>query len=272
MPRITRATVLAAIVTFAAAALSAPAVADTTLRVGVTAGPHAEIFDEVAKLAAKRGITVKVIEFTDYAVPNQALDAGDLDANSFQNPPFLDQQIRDRGYHLVAIGKTILLPMGIYSKRYRSLSDVKDGATISIPNDPTNGARALLLLQSKALIKLKAGASFLASPADIVENPKHLQIQELNAAQTPRSLDDLDLAVINGNYAATAGLSPRKDALAAEAVTEDDAARSPYTNVIVVREKDKNDPNLTTLVALYHSPEIKRFIEEHFKGAILTAF
>ncbi len=271
MSLITRAAALAALVALAAAP-ALPASADTTIRVGVTAGPHAEIFDEVAKLAAKRGITVQVIEFTDYAVPNQALDAGDLDLNSFQNGPFLDQQIKDRGYHLVSIGKTILLPMGIYSKRYKSLADVKDGASISIPNDPTNGARALLLLQSKGLLKLKPGATFLASPADVVENPKHLQIQELNAAQTPRSLDDLDLAVINGNYAATAGLTPKKDALAAEALDEDDAAKSPYTNLLAVREKDKNDPRLLALVAIYHDPQIKRFIQEHFKGAILTAF
>jgi D-methionine transport system substrate-binding protein len=267
----TRAAALAATLAFGAA-LALPASADSTIRVGVTAGPHAEIFDEVAKLAAKRGIDVKVIEFTDYAVPNQALDAGDLDANSFQNEPFLEQQIKDRGYHLVSIGKTILLPMGIYSKRYKSLADVKDGATVSIPNDPTNGARALLLLQAKGLIKLKPDAGVLASPADVADNPKHLQIQELNAAQTPRSLDDLDLAVINGNYALTAGLTPKKDALAAEAVDEDDALKSRYTNLIAVREKDKDDPRLQALVAIYHGPEIKHFIEERFKGVILTAF
>lgn len=243
-----------------------------TLKIGVTPGPHEQIVDEVAKIAAKQGLTIQVVSITDYAVPNQALDSGDLDANSFQNPPFLDKQIADRGFHLTAIGKTIFLPMGVYSKKIKSLRDLRDGAQVAIPNDPTNGARGLLLLQSAKLIKLKNGGTRLSGVNDIVGNPKHLVIRELNAAQTPRSLDDLDAATINGNYAATAGLSPTRDAIFAEGGGVGEALRSVYANVLVVRTADKNAPWAKQLVAIYHSNAIRGFILRTFGGTIYPAF
>jgi len=251
---------------------TAPAGADQTLKIGVTPGPHEAIVDEVARLGAKRGLSITVVPISDYAVPNAALDAGDLDANSFQNPPFLDQQISDRHFKISAVGKTIFLPMGIYSKKIKTLAALRDGAIVAIPNDPTNGARGLLLLQSAKLIALKDGGTRLSSPADIVGNPKHIQIRELNAAQTPRSLDDLDAAAINGNYAATAGLAPNRDALFAEGGGVGEALRSVYSNVIAVRTADKDKPWVHALVALYHSTEIRGFIIRHFNGTIYPAF
>jgi len=268
--RITRAAALTAL----AVALVAPVAGradDKVIRVGVTPGPHAQILDQVAQLAAKRGLTIKVIEISDYAVPNQALDAGDLEANSFQNQPYLDDQIKNRGYKIVSLAKTILLPMGIYSKKVKHVADVRDGALIGVPNDPTNEARALKLLQSAKLITLR-NASFTAGIADIAANPKHLVIRELNAAQLPRSLDDLDAACINGNYAATAGLAPNRDALVAEGGGVGEALRSPYSNVIAVRAADKDAAWAKQLVALYHSTEIRGFILRHFGGSIFPAF
>ena len=245
--------------------------ADTTLRIGVTPGPHAQIVDEVARLGAKHGLTIKVVEISDYAVPNQALDAGDLDLNSFQNQPYLDDQVKNRGYKIVSVAKTILLPMGIYSKKVKQLSELHDGATIGVPNDPTNEARALKLLESAKLIKLRS-KSFTAGIADIADNPKHLQIRELVAAQTPRSLDDLDAACINGNYAATAGLRPNRDAIFAEGGGVGEALRSPYSNVIAVRATDVNKPAVKEFVALYHSTAIRGYILRTFGGTIFPAF
>jgi D-methionine transport system substrate-binding protein len=254
----------------AAPALSASA-ATKTIRVGVTPGPHAQIFDEVAKLGAKRGLTIQVVEISDYAVPNQALDAGDLEANSFQNQPYLDDQIKNRGYKLTTIAKTILLPMGVYSKKTKHLGDLRDGATIGIPNDPTNAARALKLLQTAKLIKL-GSTSYTVGVGDITDNPKHLAIRQLVAAQLPRSLDDLDAACINGNYAATAGLAPNRDAIVAEGGGVGEALRSPYSNVIAVRAVDRDQPWAKELVALYHSTEIRGFILRRFGGTIFPAF
>lgn len=244
----------------------------SVIKIGVTPGPHEEIIDEVARLAAKKGLTVQVVPISDYAVPNQALDAGDLQANSFQNPPFLAKQIADRGYKLSVVGKTIFLPMGLYSRKLKSLKDLRDGAIVAIPNDPSNGARGLFLLQSAKLITLKRGAGRLAGVSDIAENPHHLVIRELNAAQTPRSLDDLDAACINGNYAATAGLSPQRDAIFAEGGGVGEAQKSVYANVIVVRTVDKDQPWVNQLVALYHSTEIRRFIVRRFGSSIYPAF
>jgi D-methionine transport system substrate-binding protein len=268
--RIPRLTMLAAL----AATIAVPTAGGAQtkeLRVGVTPGPHAQIMDQVAALAAKRGLAIKVIEISDYAVPNQALDAGDLEANSFQNQPYLDDQIKNRGYKIVSLGKTILLPMGIYSKKIKHLGDLRDGATVGVPNDPTNEARALKLLQSAKVLKLR-NASFTAGIADISDNPKHLVIRELNAAQLPRSLDDVDAACINGNYAATAGLAPNRDALVAEGGGVGEALRSPYSNVIAVRVADRNAGWAKQLVALYHSTEIRGFILRHFGGTIFPAF
>ena len=236
------------------------------IKIGVTAGPHAEVMDEVAKEAAKQGITVKVVEFNDYVQPNTALAQKDLDMNSFQHQPYLDNVVKKQGLDLKSIGKTIILPMGVFSHKYKSLDQVADGSTVAIPNDPTNGARALLLLQQAKLITLKDGKTVDATVADIVSNPKNLKITELDAAQIARSLDDMDLACVNTNYAIPAGLNPQKDAL----VVEDKS--SPYANVIAVRADDVNNETYKKLVEIYQSEPISKFIEEHFQGSILPAF
>lgn len=250
----------------AAGLVSAPAFAQDQIKMGVTAGPHAEIMEQVKKLLEKDGVQMKVIEFTDYIQPNAALAAGDLDANSYQHQPYLDAQVKDRGYKFVSVGSTITFPMGIYSKKIKSLNDLKQGSRVGVPNDPTNGGRALLVLQAKGVIKLKADAGLKATPLDIVENPKKIKIVELDAAQLPRSLDDFDAAVINGNYAESAGLSPTKDAIAVEAST------GPYANVIAVRAADKDKPWVAKLVKAYHSPEVKKFVLEKYKGSVITSW
>lgn len=237
-----------------------------TIKVGVTAGPHAQILEAVKPIAAKDGLDIQIIEFTDYVIPNQALAGGDLDANSFQHQPYLDNQVKDRGFDLVSVGKTVVYPIGIYSKKVKSLDELQSGAKVAIPNDPTNGGRVLLLLQAKGLIKLKDGGTLKASPIDIVENPKKLEIVELDAAQLPRSLDDVTVAAINTNFALEAGIDPVKDAIARE------AADSPYANVIAVRKADKDKPWVAKLVKSYQSPEVKEFILTKFKNAVVPAF
>lgn len=236
------------------------------IKIGVTAGPHAEIMEEVKKVAEKDGLKLQIVEFNDYIQPNAALAAGDLDANSYQHQPYLDDQIATRGYKFVSVGQTITFPMGIYSKKIKSLKELKDGARFGLPNDPTNGGRALLLLQSQGVIKLKPNAGFKASPRDVADNPKKLKFVELDAAQLPRSLDDLDAASINTDYAVKNGLTPTKDAIALE------DRQGPYANLIAVREKDKDQPWVKTLVRAYQSEDVRKFIDTQFKGAILPAF
>ncbi|WP_019173658.1 MetQ/NlpA family ABC transporter substrate-binding protein [Pseudaminobacter salicylatoxidans] len=243
-----------------AALVSFPAFAED-IKVGVTPGEHAQIMEKVKEVAAKKGLNIEILEFSDYVVPNQALADGDLNANSFQHQPYLDNQIADRGFDLVSVGKTITTPMGVYSKKVKSLGEIADGATVAIPNDPTNGGRALLVLAKEGLIKVNPEAGLKAGPADITENPKNIHFSELDAAQLPRSLDDVDAAVINTNYALEAGLHPKDDAIAIE------SSESPYANVIVVRKADENAPWVKTLVESYHDDSIKAFINDEFKGA-----
>ena len=239
---------------------------DKPLKIGVTAGPHAQIFDQVKKVAEKDGLKIQVIEFSDYVQPNAALAAGDLDANAYQHQPYLDAQVKDRGYKIVSVGNTVNFPMGLYSKKVKNLNELKDGARFGLPNDPTNGGRALLLLQDKGLVKLKDGAGLKATPLDVVSNPRKLKFVELDAAQLPRSLDDLDASAVNTNFAISAGLNPVKDAIALE------NAKGPYVNVIAVREADKNKPWVAKLLKAYHSEEIRKFIDAEFKGSVLPGF
>lgn len=236
------------------------------IKMGVTAGPHAEVMEEVAKEAAKQGITIKIVEFNDFVQPNKALAEKDLDMNSMQHQPYLDNVVKKQGLKLTSIGKTIILPMAVYSHKYKDIKEVADGAKVTIPNDPTNGARALLLLQQAGLIKLKNGNSVDASVPDVTENPKNLQFVELDAAQIPRSLDDTDLACVNTNYAIPAGLNPQKDSILVE------SKDSPYANVMVVREEDKDNATYQKVLAIYQSEPIKKFIADHFQGTILPAF
>ncbi|MBT9369218.1 MetQ/NlpA family ABC transporter substrate-binding protein [Rhizobium sp. CSW-27] len=249
-----------------AALLSAGAAFAETIKIGVTPGPHAQIMEEVKKVAAGKGLDLEILEFSDYVVPNQALADGDLQANSFQHQPYLDNQVKDRGFDLVSVGQTVNFPMGVYSKKVKSLDELKDGASIAIPNDPTNGGRALLILADKGLIKLRDGAGLKVSPADVVENPKNISFAELDAAQLPRALDDVDASVINTNYALEAGLDPARDPIARE------GEKAPYINVIAVRAADKDAPWVKTLVESYHSNDVKDFVATKFKGAVIAAW
>jgi D-methionine transport system substrate-binding protein len=247
--------------------LAAPALAQQSqvVRIGVSPGPHAEILEKVKPLAAKKGLDLKIIEFSDYVVPNQALDAGELEANSFQNQPYLDNQVKDRGFKLVNVGLTVNFPLGIYSAKYKSWAEVPDGATVAIQNDPTNGGRSLLLLQDKGVIKLKDGVGFKPSVADITENPKKLKIIEIEAAQTARSLADVAAAAINTNYAVDAKIEPTS------AILREDP-KGPYVNLIAVRAVDKDKPWVKALLESYHTPEIKAFVAERFKGSVLAGW
>ena len=247
-------------------AVAASAARAETIKVGVTPGPHAQILEAVKPIAAKSGLDIQIVEFTDYVVPNAALDAGDLQANSFQNQPYLDNQKADRGYKIETVALTVNFPMGVYSKKYKSWDAVPQGATLSIPNDPTNGGRVLLLLQDKAVLKLKHGVGFKPTVADIIDNPGKFKIVEVDAAQTARTLDDVDAAGINTNYATQAGLDPVKDAI----LRED--PKGPYTNIIVVRAADKDKPWVKLLVQSYQTPEIREFVLAKFKGAILPSW
>jgi D-methionine transport system substrate-binding protein len=237
-----------------------------TIRVGVTAGPHAQLLEAVKPIAAKNALDIQIVEFTDYTLPNAALDASELQANSFQNQPYLDNQKADRGYKIERVAFTVNFPMGVYSKKYTSWEAVPQGATFSIPKDPTNGGRVLLLLQDKGVLKLKQGVGFKPTVADIIDNPRNLRIVEVDAAQTARSLDDVDAAGINTNYATQAGLDPVKDAI----LRED--PKGPYANIIVVRTADKDKPWVKLLVQSYQSPEIRDFVLTKFKGAVLPAW
>ncbi|MET3857501.1 MULTISPECIES: MetQ/NlpA family ABC transporter substrate-binding protein [unclassified Rhizobium] len=254
------------IIAAAIAAFAAGSALAEDIKVGVTPGEHAQIMEKVAEVAKTKGLNIEIVEFSDYVVPNQALADGDIQANSFQHQPYLDNQIADRKFDLVSIGTTITTPMGVYSKKVKSLDELKEGATVAIPNDPTNGGRALLVLASKGLIKFKENPGIKVTVADIVENPKKIDFAEIDAAQLPRSLDDVDAAVINTNYAMEAGLHPKTDAIAIE------GEKSPYANVIVVRAADKDAPWAKTLVESYHDESIRKFINEQFKGALIASW
>lgn len=246
--------------------LAGSAIAQTqTLRIGVTPGPHAQILEVVKPIAAKKGLDIKIIEFSDYVVPNQALHAGELEANSFQNQPYLDNQIKDRKLELVSVGLTVNFPLGIYSSKHKSWAEVPDGATIAIQNDPTNGGRSLLLLRDKGVIKLRDGVGFRPTVADIIENPKKLKIVEIDAAQTARSLPDVAAAAINTNYAVEAKIEPTS------AILREDP-KGPYVNLIAVRAADKDKPWVKALVESYQSPEVKQFVLERFKGSVLASW
>ncbi|MGN1057512.1 MAG: MetQ/NlpA family ABC transporter substrate-binding protein [Comamonas sp.] len=254
----------AALAVAAAGAFSAQA--QDAIKVGVTAGPHAQLMEHVKQVAEKDGLKIQIIEFSDYVQPNAALASGDLHANSYQHGPYLEQQVKDRGYKLVKLANTVNFPIGLYSKKVKTLDELKQGAKFGIPNDPTNGGRVLLLLQDQGLIKLKPEAGLKATPLDVIANPKKLRFVELDAAQLPRSLDDLDASAINTNFAISAGLNPKKDAIALE------RADNPYVNLLVVREADKNSPWATKLVKAYHDASTKAFIDKQFQGSVMAGF
>ncbi len=236
------------------------------ITVGITAGYSEQVMEYVAKNAEKEGLKVNLKIFGDYVAPDSALAAGDIDLNSHQHGPFLEAFNEKNGTKLVSIGNTYLAPLRVYSNKLKSLKDLPDGAKISIPNDPSNGGRALLLLDKQGLLKLKEGTDpTKAVVGDIVENPKHLEIIELEAPQLPRSLDDVACSVINAGYAKSANLDP-KTALA----TEDNT--SPYVNIIAAREQDKDNPTYKKFVKIFQSEDVKKYINDNFSDGLVPAF
>ncbi|NMM82693.1 metal ABC transporter substrate-binding protein [Acidovorax sp. SRB_14] len=252
----------------AAAALPLAAfAADKSVTIGVTTGPHAQIAEVAKRVAEKSGLKVKLVEFSDFIQPNAALAQGEIDANIYQHVPFLETQNKDRGYKLVAVAPAVRQQMGIYSKKVAKLADLKTGARVGIPNDPTNGSRALMVLAEQGLVQLKPGVTTRASALDIVANPKKLKFVELEAAQLARSLDDLDAAAVNSSYAVAAGLRPTGDSLALE------NPNTPYVTVVIAtRAGHEKDADLLAFVKAYQSPEVKDFVAAQFKGAYTVAW
>ena len=237
-----------------------------TITIAATPAPHAEILEVVKTILADKGITLNIQVFNDYVQPNTAVEDGAVDANYFQHLPYLEEFNETRGTHLVSVAGVHIEPMGIYAGRVSSLEDLPDGAVIAVPNDATNEGRALLLLEAQGLITLDDRSNLTATPNNIVDNPKNLEFQELEAATIPSVLADVDLAVINSNYALGAGLNPTTDALAIE------SSDSPYVNVLVVKEGNENNEAIQALVDALHSDTIRDYITETFDGAVVPAF
>ena len=240
-----------------------------TIVVGASPAPHAEILKAAQEAMKAKGYNLEVREYTDYVQPNNALDTGDLDANYFQHKPYLDSFNAQNGTKLVSAGAIHYEPFGIYGGKVSSLDDLKDKAAVLVPNDVSNEARALLLLEAQGLIKLKEGVGLEATRNDIVENPKNLDIVEMEAAQLPRSLPDADIAVINGNYAIEAGLKV-SDALATE--DSQSLAATTYGNIVAVKEGEENSDAIKALVEALTSPEVKQFMEQRYEGAVVPLF
>lgn len=236
---------------------------DNHIKVGISAGIDQPLWDTVKKVAKEKyNLDVEVVTFTDYVLPNSALSSGDIDANSFQHGPYLEKQIKERGYKLAAVGNTFVYPIAGYSRKIKSVSELKDGAQVAVPNDPTNLGRSLLLLQKQGLIKLKDNVGLLPTSLDIVENPKHLKIVEIEAPQLTRAIDDdkIDLAIINTNYSSQIGLTPAKNGLFVE------DKNSPYVNIIVAREDNKDSQKVKDLVKAYQTDEVAAAADKIYHG------
>lgn len=242
---------------------------DKTIVVGASPTPHAEILKAAENVLKEKGYTLEIKEFTDYVQPNMTLENKELDANYFQHKPYLDDFNQKNNTKLASAGAIHYEPLGLYAGKTKALADLKDGATIAVPNDTTNEARALLLLETNGLIKLNPDAGLAATPKDITENPKNLNIQELEAAQLGRSLQDVDMAVINGNYALQADLKVA-DALAKE--EKDSVAAQTYANVVAVREGDENSDKTKALMDALKSDDVKKFIEDTYQGSVVPIF
>lgn len=241
------------------------AAAETTITVGATPVPHADILNFIAPEMKKQGVTLKVLEFSDYVKPNMALADKEIDANFFQHKPYLDSFSKERGLKLSSLVAVHIEPMGVYSKKFKDVKNIPDGAKIAIPNDPTNGGRALKVLADAGFFGLKDGVGVNGTPADIVNNAKNVKILEMEAAVLPRTLDDVDFAVINSNFALSVGLNPTKDSLFTE------SKDSPYANVVAVRSDDNREA-LTKLKTVITSPAVRDFILEKYKGSVVPAF
>lgn len=238
-----------------------------TLKVGVIAGAEEQVAEVAVKVAKEKyGLDVKLVTFTDYVTPNAALADGSIDLNAFQHKPFLEQQMEERGYKLAIAGQTLVYPIAGYSKKIKSVDELKEGDKISIPNDPTNLSRSLLLLEEQGLIKLREGAGLQATVRDVVENPKHLDIIELEAPQLPRSLDDVALSIVNTTYIGSVNMTPQKDGIFVE------DKDSPFVNLMVAREDNVNDEKVQNFVKAYHTDEVFNAASEIFQGGVVKGW
>ncbi|MBB3657884.1 D-methionine transport system substrate-binding protein [Rhizobium sp. BK650] len=254
----------AALLAFAA---PAPSFAeDKSIKVGIMSGEDEDVWRVVASEAAKKGLKIETVTFNDYTQPNEALERGEIDANAFQHQPYLDNQIKQNGYHIVRVGYTGVWPIGLYSKKHKSVAELPEGAVIGVPNDPSNEGRALRVLQNEGLIKLKDGTGILATIADVAANPKNIEIKELDAGIVGRSIDDLDAGVVNTDWALKSGLSP------AERIAQEPIADNPYRNFIAVKEENKNADWVKTLVSSYQNDTVKAAFDKVYKGTGLSAY
>lgn len=235
------------------------------IKVGATPNPHARILENIKEDLRSEGIDLQIVEFSDYVLPNISLNDGELDANFHQHQPYLDKLAEDKKLDLKSIAKIHIEPLGLYSKKIKEISELKNGATIAIPNDPSNGGRALILLNDNGIIKLKDASNLYATEIDIAENPKKLKIKPVDTAMLPKIVGDVDATIINGNYALQAGMSAK------EAILLEDS-RSPYANILVVRSSDIENPNLLKLKKALTSDKTKKFLEETYKGEVVPAF
>ena len=250
-----------------ATAGSSAAAGNITIKVGATPVPHADLLKVAAKNLEKEGVTLQIIEFNDYVQPNTALEDKSIDANFFQHKPYLDDFLQQHKTHLLALAPIHIEPIGLYAGKSKDLKNIKNGATIAIPNDATNEGRALLILQNAGYIKLRPGSGLQATPLDITSNPKKLKFVEIEAPQLPRALPDVAAAAVNGTYARPAGLS-----IAKQGVLVESAKGSAYANVLVVRTADKNKPWVKTSIKAYHQPNVKAFIEKRFGDSTFPAW
>lgn len=240
--------------------------ADKSIKVGIMSGEDEDVWRAVTAEAAKKGLTIETVAFNDYTQPNEALERGEIDANAFQHQPYLDNQVKQHGYHIVRVGYTGVWPIGLYTKKYKAVGEIPKGAVIGVPNDPSNEGRALRVLQNAGLIKLKDGTGILATIADISDNPKDIEVKELDAGIVGRSIDDLDAAVVNTDWALKSGLSA-SDRIAQEPVTD-----NPYRNFIAVKQGNENQDWVKTLVASYQNDTVKAAFDKVYKGTGISAY
>ncbi|CCV10224.1 MetQ/NlpA family lipoprotein [Mesorhizobium sp. STM 4661] len=236
------------------------------IKVGIISGEDEDVWRVVAAQAAEKGLTIETVVFNDYTQPNEALERGEIEANAFQHQPYLDNQIKTQGYHIVPVGYTGVWPIGLYSKKYTKLADLPEGAVIGVPNDPSNEGRALRVLQNEGVIKLKDGTGILATTADIADNPKKVVIKELDAGIVGRSVEDLDAAVVNTDWALKSGLTPENR------IAQEPIADNPYRNFIAVKAGNENKPWVKTLVASYQNEAVKAEFDNIYKGTGLSAY
>ncbi|TCL68119.1 MetQ/NlpA family lipoprotein [Rhizobium sp. BK251] len=269
--RLSRRATLAALAVSAASVLafSAPAPSfaeDKSIKVGIMSGEDEDVWRVVAAAAAKKGLTIETITFNDYTQPNEALERGEIDANAFQHKPYLDNQVNTHGYHIVPVGYTGVWPIGLYTKKFKQVSELPEGAVIGVPNDPSNEGRALRVLQNEGVIKLKDGTGILATIADVTENPKKVEIKELDAGIVGRSIEDLDAAVVNTDWALKSGLTPDNR------IAQEPIADNPYRNFIAVKQGNENEEWVKTLVSAYQNDTVKAEFDKVYKGTGLSAY